>query len=240
MKNILTTLLMTVLCLCSAKAQTIQKGDQFFDGTFLYTVQEVRMGNIVYMVGRDTNGNEKEMTLEKVNGKTGEYTLQPSVQADEPPIANAEFGWRVQYVRKDGMNFLAVRKPNGDAMETLLLTPDNVEHCTEMQDKYEWELPENLVNNTLLNARFFGRNDRYNLKLLRNTILARHGYRFQSRELQDYFREKPWYKPGNDNSAIHLNIIEQTNVELIKSAEALPFGLLPSDESGDIDQSDED
>ena len=45
-----------------AGAQTIQVGDRFYDGVTLFTVQEVRMGNIVYMA--DGFG-DRELTLEK-------------------------------------------------------------------------------------------------------------------------------------------------------------------------------
>ena len=47
--------------------------------------------------------------------------------------------------------------------------------------------------------------------------MAYHGYRFQSKDLQEYFGGISWYKPGNDNSAFKLGIIEQINIQLIKS-----------------------
>lgn len=235
MKTILTTLLL-LLGNIAMQAQTIQTGDRFFDGDRLFIVQEVRMGTYVYMVGND----DSELTLEKVSGKKGEYTLQPSRQADEPPFRLTQFGQRVQYVRQDGMNFLAFRKQNGDAMYILLLTPDNLEHLQKMQDDLDFRVPSDVINNTLLNVHYLDRLDRYSLKIARNEILARHGYRFQTKEMKDYFAQQPWYKPGNDNNAIRLSIIEKTNIELIKSQEAVPFGLLPCDDTGDIDQSDVD
>lgn len=68
---------------------------------------------------------------------------------------------------------------------------------------------------------------------MRNAILARHGYTFKSKDLRDYFSKKPWYKPGTDNAAIKLNIIEQTNLSLIKSEETIEAGLHPGDLMGD-------
>lgn len=233
MKKIIFTTFCLLFTLC-ASAQTIQKGDKFFDGECLFTVKEVRMDRIVYMVGND----EREVTLEKVGGKAGEYTLQPSRQADDPPFVRTHFGQRVQYVRKDGMNFLAFRKQNGDAMYILLLTPDNLEHLQQMQDDLDFKVPSDVINNTLLNVHYLDRLDRYALKIARNEILARHGYRFKSDDLMHYFCQQPWYEPGNNNAAIRLSIIEQTNVELIKSQEAVPFGQLPCDDTGDVDQSD--
>ena len=55
---------------------------------------------------------------------------------------------------------------------------------------------------------------------MRNRILANHGYRFQSKDLQEHFDQYAWYKPVSDNSTIKLDIIEQVNLELIKSEEA--------------------
>jgi len=53
-------------------AQTIQKGNKFFNGETLYTVQEIRMGTIVYMTGENSAGDYLELTLEKVPDKAGE------------------------------------------------------------------------------------------------------------------------------------------------------------------------
>ena len=229
-------LLVALLATLSLQAQTIKKGDKFWDGRSLYTVQEVRMDKYVYM----TNSQYDEMTLEKVAGKAGEYKIIPSRQAEECPIRGAEWNWRVQYVRKDGMYFLAVRKPNGDAMWTMVLTPDNEKNCDAQQADLINAKWENVINNTLLNTPYLMNIPREQLRLMRNEILARHGYTFKSKDLRDYFSKKSWYKPGTDNAAIKLNIIEQTNMELIKSEEAVEPGLHPADVMGDVDQSDVD
>ena len=57
------------------------------------------------------------------------------------------------------------------------------------------------------------------LRVVRNTIPASHGYRFSSMELQEYFLKFDWYQPGDDNSAIKYTEIEQRNIELIRSLE---------------------
>ena len=84
------------------------------------------------------------------------------------------------------------------------------------------EEPWNAVNSILLNRAYLRGmvSSKQELRLLRNKILAYHGYRFQSKDLQEYFGKIGWYKPGNDNNAIKLDIIEQTNIQLIKSEEA--------------------
>ncbi len=58
------------------------------------------------------------------------------------------------------------------------------------------------------------------LELLRNEIYARHGYIFTRQDLQRHFDAKSWYHPVTRNTyEIHLNDIEQYNVNIIKSYE---------------------
>ena len=215
MRTILLTIILCACALCGMQAQTIQKGNKFFDGQTLYTVQEVRMGKIVYMTGNDG----EELTLEKVDGKVGEYTLQPSRQADEPPFGS-KWGCRVQYIRHDERNLLAFRKPNnGDVMWTMDLTRESYDYCMMLQQMMVQEEPEN-AGTLVLNRPYLHDISKEDLRLMRNRILANHGYRFQSKDLQEHFGRYAWYKPVKDNSTIKLDIIEQINIELIKSEEA--------------------
>ena len=132
-------------------AQTIQKGNKFFNGETLYTVQEIRMGTIVYMTGENSAGDYLELTLEKVPDKAGAYTLQPSVQADDSPFQGAGFGNNVQYIRKQGMNFLAVSSDLEGLAEILVLTPDNLKNCLGQQEFAEREDLTDLATGMLLN-----------------------------------------------------------------------------------------
>jgi len=56
------------------------------------------------------------------------------------------------------------------------------------------------------------------LRLARNEIFARHGYVFQSADLQKYFSSKSWYN-ADPSYNITLNEIEQENVNLLKARE---------------------
>ena len=118
---------MMILCaMMMAQAQTIRVGHRFWDGESLHTVQEIRMGKIIYMTTRQG----EELTLEKVAGKQGEYKIIPSRQADDCPFG-AQYGWRVQHITQEGKNFLTIRKPNGDAMWVMKQTTNNEEVCRE-------------------------------------------------------------------------------------------------------------
>ena len=214
MKKIIFLLLISLTALF-AQAQTIRVGQKFWDGESLYTVKEIRMGKYFYM----TTSHGNELTLEMV--KKGEYKIIPSRQADDCPFG-AEFGWKVQHINQEGVNFLAIRKPNGDAMWTMELTTVNEKECEERQQMMGQEEPWNAVNSILLNRAYLQScvATKSELRLLRNKILAYHGYRFQSKDLQEYFGNVGWYKPVSDNNTIKLSIVEQTNIQLIKSEEA--------------------
>lgn len=56
------------------------------------------------------------------------------------------------------------------------------------------------------------------LRLARNEIYARHGYVFQSKELQNYFGSQSWYEP-NPSFDGKMTKWEKHNIELIKSLE---------------------
>ncbi|MBR5686041.1 MAG: YARHG domain-containing protein [Muribaculaceae bacterium] len=57
------------------------------------------------------------------------------------------------------------------------------------------------------------------LRLMRNGILAHHGYAFQTQDLQEYFQCEPWYKAGDNNEDIKTSLLEQLNNEIIKYRE---------------------
>ena len=57
------------------------------------------------------------------------------------------------------------------------------------------------------------------LRLMRNGILAHHGYAFQSPDLREYFEGEPWYKAGDNNEDIKTSLLERLNIEIIKSRE---------------------
>jgi len=61
------------------------------------------------------------------------------------------------------------------------------------------------------------------LRIMRNEIYARHGYRFGQSDLQTHFEKKSWYKPittdGGDLYNNHFTQIERDNVKFIRQYE---------------------
>lgn len=71
---------------------------------------------------------------------------------------------------------------------------------------------------------------RRDLRLLRNTIFARHGRTFDSQALATYFEEKPWYKQDPNYSDKLLTEIDQRNLKLITSQESAIGGAYTENE----------
>ena len=60
---------------------------------------------------------------------------------------------------------------------------------------------------------------KYDLKIMRNEIFARHGYIFQTNDMKNYFQNQFWYSPQYNNVNSKLTNIERENIALIKSYE---------------------
>ena len=218
MIKVIVALVVCHFTLMTASAQTIANGSCWWDGERLYTATVDEEGN-VRMDGESVDMGGSSFMLYKNEGKEGSYTLA-STNSNGWIFIRGEVGWQVDHVRLEGMNFLAVRKPNGDCCYTLTLTPDNLENCVAQQEIAEQREVSWMLQNYLMSTRYLGRFSKSQLRLMRNEILARHGWTFQSKDLKDYFSKQPWYKPVADNNSIKLSIIEMTNVQLIKSEEA--------------------
>ena len=61
--------------------------------------------------------------------------------------------------------------------------------------------------------------DNRNLRLLRNTIYARHGYRFSSSDLNEFFGRFEWYNPRFDNVDRFLTDADKYHIQMIQSFE---------------------
>ena len=210
---------MCLCALCGVQAQTIKNGQRFWDGGVLYTAKVDAQGNVV-MNGISEHEGGFRFMLSKVLNKPGQYALF-GYEDGYLPI-KGESGAVVEYINKEGMNFLAVRKANGDVCHTLVLTPDNLQNCVAQERFAETEMEvSDVITGMLLNNTYLSQFPRHKLRYMRNEILARKGYRFQSDDLKHYFEAQPWYRPVANNNSVNLNIIETTNIQLIKSAEAL-------------------
>lgn len=83
--------------------------------------------------------------------------------------------------------------------------------ATTAVSTYFW-LSQRLVTDTDLDGK-----DGFELDIMRNSIFASHGRRFDTPALQDYFNKQPWYRPIYSPKAFTLKLLsklEQQNVEI--------------------------
>lgn len=70
-----------------------------------------------------------------------------------------------------------------------------------------------------LTSDYLSKFSKYDLKIMRNEIFARHGYIFQTDDLKDYFKSQNWYTQSFNDVSSFLSNIEKSNIELIKNLE---------------------
>lgn len=62
------------------------------------------------------------------------------------------------------------------------------------------------------------------LRLLRNTTYARHGYAFRAGDLKSHFAKQPWYRPDPAYTPNRLDATDTANVQRIKAREKALLG----------------
>jgi hypothetical protein len=69
----------------------------------------------------------------------------------------------------------------------------------------------------------------YDLRLLRNEVYARHGRRFQTPWLREYFKAEPWYASRAGFTIAELSETEKNNIKVIQAIEARRHEQLSTD-----------
>lgn len=95
---------------------------------------------------------------------------------------------------------------------------ENVEETEQSNNKVYDSI---LSNKKLSDSDLEGKNPK-ELELMRNTIYARHGYRFKRDDLNDYFMQFSWYAPKtSDMTSVYneMSDIEKYNIDFIKKHE---------------------
>lgn len=147
-----------------------------------------------------------------IDGKT--YPLRLEQIWDQPqPIV--ELGGKLyQFVPSvRGLNVYACRWDEESEEYIVTGEPTCLEWADPSRSRFQF-LSEQPCSIAMLNSF-----DKQGLRLMRNDIMARHGYTFQSADLREHFAQQPWYRPAANNAAIRLSFVEELNVELIQSLE---------------------
>jgi TM2 domain-containing membrane protein YozV len=96
-------------------------------------------------------------------------------------------------------------------------TPDTDSSYRSQSSSTPGRFPE--VSERLLTASDLQGLSKYDLKIMRNEIFARHGYIFQTEAMKTYFRNQSWYSPRYSNVNSWLTSIENKNIALIQRYE---------------------
>ena len=82
-----------------------------------------------------------------------------------------------------------------------------------IEGKYKVASCRFLIDSDLVNL------SKMELRIMRNEIFARYGYKFKSDKLKTYFDSKEWYKPTIENVDEFLTDIEKRNINFIRLCE---------------------
>ena len=92
-------------------------------------------------------------------------------------------------------------------------TSDSASAETDDED-YSWLSERYATNEDIKGC------DSHQIRILRNSIFARHGRKFKDPSLREYFSSKSWYKPSRDEvPPKELNKYETANIQFLKKHE---------------------
>ena len=172
------------------------------------------------IIRRDASGNEA--VLAYLPASYQDYLMIPALLNDMYYLRSGERLLRVNLANGDvdeynGSEFAvcAACDPAYATMPQLVLTTPEPEE--EVDAESEYLLPDS--DSRLYSKEELKQYDKDTLALMRNEILARHGYPFQKEKYQTYFGSKSWYTADPNFSYDSLSSIEMKNVETIKGLE---------------------
>ena len=107
---------------------------------------------------------------------------------------------------------IEVSQPIKEVFDTLAFI-ESIHRWPYESGRYTLALSDSLMDNDLeyISPR--------ELRLVRNEIFARYGYRFKDAALQAYFNKQDWYKPLFDDVEQYLTPLERANIRFIQEKE---------------------
>lgn len=113
--------------------------------------------------------------------------------------------------------------PDDSELNQIILEEKSGELSEEERDRLiQLEGYENMgykVTHTLLTESDLQGCSKQTLKIMRNWIFAKHGYKFKTAEMREFFEQFPWYEGRYDDVTDMLSDLERKNVEFIKRHE---------------------
>jgi hypothetical protein len=207
-----------------------------------YLYQETMDGKFLHILAKVEDGKSQQMRIQEfydaINGtytdKDGKkYVFNNDVLTIDgkkmtiKPKETAYDGYSNGFVADNGTHYCFMISETGINLYTAKYDEQD-ESETPIPDKLWVQLRADLdanqgrwqfTNQKIIMERHLYRYSKSLLRLMRNEIYARHGYKFASADLAAYFAKTSWYSPVSDNSKIKLSALEQLNVSIIKRVE---------------------
>ena len=93
------------------------------------------------------------------------------------------------------------------------------ENSTDEADLMQDDNPYAWLSERLATADDLAGKSKYDIKIMRNTIFAMHGYIFKTDDMKEYFSKQTWYKPQKEDVNSDLSSIEHQNIQFLKKNE---------------------
>jgi hypothetical protein len=100
-----------------------------------------------------------------------------------------------------------------DELEDWNISYDSSKYDLKVNGDYTFVSTKKLVEDDLVDF------DKKELRLMRNEVFARYGYKFKSKDLYDHFYYNGWYEPKRENVDQFLSNLEKENIKLIEGLE---------------------
>jgi len=193
----------------SAKHTQIETGDMRFYRTRPITTA---------LLGHHTHGDWEVLAaeVEAIHGKRFDYGEPDDVDAEgnDVYLLQRYFDDRYWYKARESYKaeeLSAIERANLDTIQLARMHDVGLSVMPGMMY---------LFQNTPLTDTMLKGVSLYDLRLLRNEVYARHGRRFQTTWLREFFTHESWYRPRADFTIAELNETEKANVKLIVATEA--------------------
>lgn len=187
----------------SADGISIELSACYYDGTELVKVAEFGfMGSDYYEIGK----GETEL-IDQLHSMGFNKSADAIYYRDSFHLYAADEGveplFKISLINSNAtgetdwneMPIAVIRQINAESMEEEFLLPESNSHVLEANE---------LLGMT-----------KGQLRIARNEIYARYGWRFENEEFADYFEGKAWYVAGEYVNDIVLSDVERTNIDLI-------------------------
>ncbi|MEM7554488.1 MAG: YARHG domain-containing protein [Cyanobacteria bacterium P01_A01_bin.84] len=162
------------------------------------------------------------LSMNKPNPEAANVVKPPSTeqkQTNSQVSQDSNFSSRPNNSSKIGQKILSQQSSKTTQPESTPVSPSintnnsDTSPVNNISTDYSW-LSERLVKDVDL-----ANKNGLELDIMRNSIFARHGRRFQISALQKYFDKQPWYRPKylpNEFPMTLISKIEMQNIELIQ------------------------